>query len=236
MANPLGHEYSRNHRAFRILAEKLAYKGFTVLRFDFLGTGDSWGDLEDIALTDWVEDLHLAREALAAEIGDGPVCLIGRRLGASLALLADAEKESGPAGAARTGLGLDRAVLWNPVLEGEPFLREIEGVHREYYGAQAHRGNVAAEEDEARNAHEILGMEMPPALAAQIEGLNVHQAYAARGEGTLILDSHPSGNLLQEPPGATLRRVEDPWLAEEPLRVFVPMHLLQMITQWIAEG
>ncbi|MHC4380651.1 MAG: hypothetical protein ACYSU1_06140, partial [Planctomycetota bacterium] len=60
LVNPLGHEYIRNHRAFRILADRLAFKGFTVLRFDFLGTGDSWGNLEDVGFADWLEDLHLA--------------------------------------------------------------------------------------------------------------------------------------------------------------------------------
>jgi pimeloyl-ACP methyl ester carboxylesterase len=238
LVNPLGHEYIRNHRAFRILADRLAFKGFTVLRFDFLGTGDSWGNLEDVGFADWLEDLHLARAALATEIGDGTVSLVGRRLGAALALLAETSQGSG-AGKDPRGLDLTRSVLWDPVLEGGPYLRGIEGIHREYFGMQSHRGNVAPEED-TRSAdpspvQEILGMMLPLTLATEIEQLDVQQAYSACGSGTMMLDSHPSGELLHEPGTATLRRVDDPWESDDPLRVFVPMHILQMITEWIAE-
>ncbi len=89
---------------------------------------------------------------------------------------------------------------------------------------------------QAEGASEVLGMVLPPALVAEIEALNMQQAYAACGPGTLILDSHPSGSLLQEPAAATLRRAQDSWQSDDPLSIFVPMHILQMIASWVAEG
>src|SRR5438552_19020891 len=43
---PAGHEQVHTHRAFRHLAQRLADAGFSALRFDYLGAGDS-ADLEE---------------------------------------------------------------------------------------------------------------------------------------------------------------------------------------------
>ena len=43
LCNPFGEEASRSHRTFRVLATQLERTGFSVLRFDYSGTGDSLG-------------------------------------------------------------------------------------------------------------------------------------------------------------------------------------------------
>jgi hypothetical protein len=57
---PLFNEYMRTQLALRELAISLAEKGQHVLRLDYRGTGDSFGDLGEIAISDWVEDIALA--------------------------------------------------------------------------------------------------------------------------------------------------------------------------------
>jgi hypothetical protein len=47
---PTGYPYLCAHRALRVLAERLAERGHTVLRIDYDGTGDSAGDQWDPVL------------------------------------------------------------------------------------------------------------------------------------------------------------------------------------------
>src|SRR5579871_2345685 len=44
---PIGHEQIHSHRGLRCLADALAEAGFSVLRFDYHGTGDSAGAGEE---------------------------------------------------------------------------------------------------------------------------------------------------------------------------------------------
>ena len=57
---PLGQEYMRAHRAFRQLGMLMARRGFHVLRFDWFGTGDSAGRVEDAKIERWVADARSA--------------------------------------------------------------------------------------------------------------------------------------------------------------------------------
>jgi pimeloyl-ACP methyl ester carboxylesterase len=86
-----------------------------VLRFDWYGSGDSAGDVLEGGHPDsWLEDLEWAVEELKATAHVSSVALVGLRLGASVAALA-----------ARDRSDVDRLVLWDPVVDGEEYLREL---------------------------------------------------------------------------------------------------------------
>jgi hypothetical protein len=121
---PFGQEYVLAHRALFGLAGRLAEAGFAALRFDWFGTGDSAGELTEASVEAWKQDLKVAVATLRARVRCDDVALVGMRLGGSLALLAGAPPE--PAA----------LVLWDPVIEGTAFLRELEVAHwRETHGA-----------------------------------------------------------------------------------------------------
>ena len=63
---PLFSDYMRTHLALRELAMALAERGQHVLRLDYRGTGDSFGDLSEVAISDWVEDITLACKSAGA--------------------------------------------------------------------------------------------------------------------------------------------------------------------------
>ena len=86
---PLFNEYMRTQLALRELAISLAERGQHVLRLDYRGTGDSFGDLGEVAISDWVEDIALAiarrarfvRKQRGAAAGSAGWCAAGVQVG-----------------------------------------------------------------------------------------------------------------------------------------------------------
>lgn len=109
---PLGLEELSARRTIRTLAERLAARGMVCLRLDYSGTGDSAGELDELAGTDtWIRDIAAAI-ACVRDTGVSRIGVVGLRLGATLA----AE--------AAVGQDLDALVLWDPCETGKTFLRE----------------------------------------------------------------------------------------------------------------
>lgn len=103
--NPGGWEYVRAHRTLRLLAARLSAVGIDAMRFDYSGTGDSWGDSDSaVTLERWIQDVEDAADELMALAGVARIGMVGLRLGARVAL------ES----LRRTTLPCDRLVLWDP--------------------------------------------------------------------------------------------------------------------------
>lgn len=98
------------HRVLLDLAERACAAGFSVLRFDLSGHGDSDGDFEDFGFTDLEEDVADAVEVASQRSSSEPV-LFGLRLGGTLA----------GRRAARVGIPV---VLWEPVVEVDAWLQE----------------------------------------------------------------------------------------------------------------
>lgn len=119
LCNPLGHEYVHSHRSMRCLADELASAGMPTLRFDYHGTGDSPGtDLDAERLTRWRQDIETAIDEARALSGRARVCLLGIRMGASLALLSSVDR------------AVDSLVLWGPAVSGRRYVRELQAIAR----------------------------------------------------------------------------------------------------------
>lgn len=113
---PFGQEYMRSHRAYRQLAMLLTKQGFPVMRFDYRGTGDSSGNVEDATLEGWLDDIGAAIEELKETAGVEKIHIVGLRLGALLASAASAKK-----------LTNGKLVLWDPVISGNAYDAELQG-------------------------------------------------------------------------------------------------------------
>ena len=137
----------RAHRAYRQLALLLTRKGFHVLRFDYVGTGDSSGDLDDVTATDWMVNVGQAIDELKDLAGLSSVDLVGLRLGALIAAGAAAERDD-----------VDRLILWDPVLSGLAYESEL-------------LGEIAAERDE--NHEGSSGNEEPADGALHFNGFGI---------------------------------------------------------------
>ena len=92
----LGLEGEASQFAYRALARDLADAGCTVLRFDYHGTGDSTGSLDDPdRLDEWMADIDACLDYLV-EAGASRLHLVGARLGATLAARAAEDATTSP--------------------------------------------------------------------------------------------------------------------------------------------
>jgi pimeloyl-ACP methyl ester carboxylesterase len=122
-------EYNMAHWAFRRLSSMLAREGFHVLRFDWSGTGDSWGRTVDGSMDQWVDDVASGIQELRDASGADSVAIVGLRLGAAVATLA----------CGKTSLA-DDLVLWEPVIRGPLYIAELESLDARENTRLLHRG------------------------------------------------------------------------------------------------
>jgi uncharacterized protein len=119
LCNPFGQEAVRSHRLYRVLSERLARAGVACLRFDYLGTGDSDGEDEEVTLKTCVENTLRADQVLRREAGCTHVSWLGLRFGAAVAALASLSAQQKP----------DRLFLWDPVEDGEAWVEQLKREH-----------------------------------------------------------------------------------------------------------
>jgi len=153
---PLLNEYMRTQLALRELAVGLCEKGHAVMRFDYRGTGDSAGELEDLLVSDWLEDIRLVVRKGLELSGSSRVRLLGVRAGALLAC---------------TAVGLlgdvERVVLWDPVPGGTQYLekmREIQHSIIEQSASRRHRHDDSV--------HEYAGYRLSQGMVEELSSLD----------------------------------------------------------------
>ncbi|MEM8948048.1 MAG: alpha/beta hydrolase [Pseudomonadota bacterium] len=113
---PLFDEYRRSYRALGEFADACAKKGHHALRFDYSGTGDSGGVLEDIGSIDaWLEDIESAIEEGMNLSGASRVCLVGVRFGGTLACLCRHD-------------AVDKVLVWDGIENGSDYTKWLKNV------------------------------------------------------------------------------------------------------------
>lgn len=115
---PLFDEYKRCYRGLADLANGLADQGIHVLRFDYFGTGESWGLLEEASIDRWTRDVRTAVEEGMDLCGADEVILVGVRFGGTLA-------------AQVVEPGVVAHVLWDPPLSGTEYLEDLDAADRD---------------------------------------------------------------------------------------------------------
>ena len=114
--HPFGEEKLWTHRVFVGFARRLAEKGHAVLRFDYMGNGDSDGEFRESSVTTARSDVRCAIELVRRRTGADRVALLGLRFGATIASLV-AEELPEPE--------IDRLILWAPVVDGGRYAQEL---------------------------------------------------------------------------------------------------------------
>lgn len=162
LCSPFGQEAVRTHRFYRIMAERLARAGIAVLRFDYFGTGDSGGDDDHGDLAGWIADATVAHAELTRRARCTQAILAGARLGGTIAWFAAATLEG----------KVDGLLLWEPVVDGAAYLRELGERHAEFVASM--RGDARVPDVPT----EVLGFTVGAQLVSQLRALTP-EAFAA---------------------------------------------------------
>jgi uncharacterized protein len=167
-------ELNSSHWAFRRLAAMLARDGHHVMRFDYYGTGDSAGESDQGSLADWVEDVRVAGQEILDQSGARSLSLVGMRLGAALAMQACA-----------TGLKARRLVLWEPIIRGHAYVKELELRDQWWNLALLHADVARGRRDE------LIGQPFTPSVRDALDELDLTRSSAPHVEKAAVLTGSP---------------------------------------------
>lgn len=151
--HPFAEEKLWTHRVLVEFARSLAARGHAVLRFDYMGNGDSEGTFGESSLTTMLADVRCAVDEARRLSGVSAVNVLGLRLGATVAALA-----------AEVVPGVERLILWAPVVDGGRYMQDLL------------RGNLTtqmATYKELRQDREALVEEMKRGGTANVEGYDM---------------------------------------------------------------
>jgi len=228
---PMGQEYVRAHRAFLQLARLLASCGFHVLRFDFSCCGDSLGDGDQGNLEQWLDDVSAAIDELRSGVMER-MGLVGLRLGATLALMSATRRTD-----------IEALVLWEPVVNGCQYVRELRDSHRAWLCGSFARPRP---DRTPGQPDEVLGFPLTTSLRGELESLDALTLESKPADKVLIVEAGLSresrrlcehlANLgaksqYQHVPGPGIWVKKENQASGSP----VPLASVQRIASWISE-
>lgn len=228
---PMGHEYIQFHRVYRQLAIQLSNVGIPVLRFDYYGCGDSGGNCEQGQISQWLSDVSTAIDEMRRRYCVERICLVGLRLGGTLSVMVGAGRED-----------IDGMILWDPVVEGERDIRELESSHLD----MLRYAHVKTNQHISDNKHlEILGFPMTDSMIADIKNIDVLTTQQRPARNILMIESNEKAGQgrFREHLESIKAQVEyqcipspQLWIWVEAFsKVQVPYQILMVINTWISK-
>ena len=226
---PWGQEYLVSHRTNRRLAARLSERGYHVLRFDYFGTGDSAGEREAGDLHSWLHDARTAMDELRDMSGFSTISTLGIRLGAAVAWRLAVESAD-----------VTTTVLWEPVVNGTEYLRELSAAQSEM---ERWSLSAAAPRERDPRVKTLLGFPMTPAMRQSIEDVSADEfAKPTRAKVRLLYSDMLPANAALETAlraggtqfqSATMRG-QTPWREDEALGAqSVAVPVLERMADWL---
>lgn len=222
-------EYNPSHRSLRQLATRLARAGFPVLRFDFSGSGDSYGDDDQSTVEQWRSDIDVALTELVDTTSVQQSCLIGLRLGGTLAALAAKDRND------VTGLA-----LWDPVVTGQAYVDELYERHRDLVVNVLRQHNGEPSEEDG-----LFGFSMGETLRGELVGLDLSTVPVPATQAVFLVTTRecPDYDLLESRWRSARVSIQRARLTAQPIweeralwsNELVPSKVLEQIVSWVSE-
>ncbi|WP_181703365.1 alpha/beta fold hydrolase [Chthonobacter albigriseus] len=222
---PWGFEALCVHKSYRILADRIASAGYAVLRFDYPGTGDAQGSLDDCeGVEDWLEAVDEAATVLKSASGATSLVVCGQGLGSVLARVAAARRSD-----------VVGSILLAPPENGRRAMREI--------GAWAALINeiIGLPKTDRSGGLDFAGFEMPAAFAASLQALDP-LAGPAPAQALVAVRPGRDGDAAVarklSDAGASVRTIPFEGYAElatDPTSAVVPLATWDAVVEWLAE-
>lgn len=173
-------------------ARDLAGRGYPVLRFDYMGNGDSDGDFEECSVETMLSDTRCAINLLRERVsGVESINLLGLRLGATIVALAG-EK----------GFPKTRLILWDPVIDGSEYMKETLRINlatqSAIYKKILHNTDALIQMMKNGKTVNIEGYEMAWPLYEQIAGIDLLiNGNSCEGRVLIVQISRKEGTVRQ---------------------------------------
>jgi len=227
LCHPFGHEAMCVYRSYRHLAKQLAQAGFCVLRFDYLGTGnssDEGDDKEHVAT--WLDSIHHAITALKTHTGVTKISLFGVRLGGTLAMMAAQDRHD-----------IASLVLWTPVTKGNAYVREIRAL------GLLKKPTTTSQKDEPHDHLEAAGMYLSASTISELNKIDLFSDAADPVKNILLLhrddlpnDPHFMSHLTNRGTQVQQQNISGyALLMRDPHQSVVPEAVFATVTQWLTD-
>lgn len=176
---PFAEEMNKARRLVADTAEQLVAGGTAVLQPDFFGTGDSDGEFREATLDRWLADLGATCQ-WSAQQGFAVSAALAVRLGCAIVSRAVTEQVLPH---------VDRSVFWQPVLDGNKFLKQFLRL-RVAASMMAEDRKESVREIRSRISDgetvEVAGYPLTDRMCAGLEELVVERMPAELGDVTWI--------------------------------------------------
>lgn len=151
-------DFSANYHRERLLGRSLVAQGIGVIRFHYVGEGNSEGDREAMTFSSLCEDAAAVLE-YGRSLGFSEFALLGTRIGALVAASTAASMPAAP------------LALWEPVVDPLRFLTEADRARRMSQLAKGGEGSkIGWREELARNGVlDLIGYEVYPPFIESLE-------------------------------------------------------------------
>ena len=186
---PFGNESTRTYQATRVLAQRWSEKAH-VLRFDYSGTGDSFGDWDKAGPARWIADIASAAGEITEISGADKIVLAGLRFGALMAAYST------------THISVSELLLWDPVLEGRQYRNDLDALHRMLIAS--HMNLTPAEKTASES--ELCGFEVASWMNSEMPALTMP---------TSLPEEVKSVCVVQTTDQSTASGLSDAWALDE---------------------
>lgn len=181
---PVHSEFLANYRREVLLARSLAARGFVVARFHYPGTGHSQGQDRDLTFGSMRRAAMEAVSWLRLRYGVDVVGLLGTRLSTLTA-------------GAASAVGAGPLVLWDPILEGDRYFREVFRIARM---SELARGSGRSARDRFEDVDEagstdVVGFRIDRALVESFQDRDLLTLLGPTCGPVLLVQMDPSRHL-----------------------------------------
>ena len=174
---PLFDEYQRVYKALSDLGNACAAhpRGPHVMRIDYSGTGEAFGELSDATIRDWLDDINCAIDEGRALTGAEEVILAGVRIGATIA-------------AQCRHPAVSQYVFWDPIDTGIEYLQWLQHVNKlieEKHRKMAEQVNLKHEDIQ------YVNFELNNKLSQEFKELSVEALRTERPDSVRVVTTDP---------------------------------------------
>lgn len=186
---PFAEEANKSRHMLSALGRSLASNGIKTTIIDLYGCGDSEGDIDQVNLKSWHQDISNVLQHIqqhSANTSRANISIGGLRLGATIAIdfLAKSQQQ------------VDNLLLWQPVVKGEQFMKQFirlkiaESITKSSAPTTSTSQIIA--ELENGNTQEISGYQLTKDLFQDISALSCLHQNIATDTQLHLLEINPS--------------------------------------------